>query len=154
MASNVALLHKTDTKVTIWAHDGHVTMDDDENPSWTVMGAHLRQQFGSLYYSVATIMGSGSILVRPAPGQPAIIMPINPESTSVATLFNSIGQSFFLNIRTLPAGPLVQWLYQPQTFTLAGGTVASGESMLDTQELARSFDGLVYLPVVSPTKPL
>ncbi|HET6896318.1 MAG TPA: erythromycin esterase family protein [Candidatus Baltobacteraceae bacterium] len=161
MALNVEWLANTlhpNARIVVSTHDAHVCTCA---PYWYIpMGSDLRKAFGTAYYSLGMLFGTGTVRAHPRAGNPSFI-PIQlgqAPQTRVATLFDNINATFFLDVDAVPAhSPLGEWLGQPQSLWMPGGVIDPRNVKpyaLGRLSLGRSFDGIVYVPTSHATSPL
>jgi erythromycin esterase-like protein len=82
---------------------------------------------------------TGGLLARDVP--PA------PEGSGDAILSAAAMPLFFLDMSTLPAGPLGRWLGESHLYYNVGAVwqTASAESNLSPEALSKSYDGLIFV---------
>jgi erythromycin esterase len=127
-----------DTKITLWAHNGHVAKNSSLRDAagyapGEPMGYHLNEELGNQYQVVGFSFSLGSFTARtwyqgghhtdPRPQE----ITTNPRSDSINFIFhNASHPNFAFHLDTIPAGSeWDNWLKTPRPF-LGIGAVFSG----------------------------
>ncbi|GAB2600859.1 erythromycin esterase family protein [Kribbella endophytica] len=156
-----------DLKGAVWAHNGHLAAS---RPSAAVrpMGRELRERYGSAYYAIAVLGGSGAFRARrtwPGPWAGSRSGPVEVNKlerggfSSLEGLLEAANpHDHFLDLRTVAEAPaeIQNWLEEPQMFRSFGAFVARWTYKLQFAPtmLAEEFDGLAYVVSTSPSRPL
>lgn len=131
-------------RIILWAHNGHIT--SHRGGAFKPMGAWLREWLGSSYYSIALSVAGGEVRAAGENGLAKFTMPAR-DGTGERTLARASLASFFLDMRSLPAGSaLREWLGEPRQYYEVGArwndTVPEANTAVFP--MAASFDGLVF----------
>lgn len=158
MAANVAWFLEQagpDSRIVIWAHNAHIQTTPlihdvpvGEDIAYTVMGMHLREQFGADYLVIGFTTFEGQFYAYDMNGR-------GRESFSVPKVANnSIAHYFYsaqiplgiVDLREAQAGqPETDWLFQETDWLYAGA--GSGDAIRHVAEVrvADSFDMVLYI---------
>lgn len=144
-------------RVVLLAHDGHVAATRG-TLSYVPMGYWLRLALGQRYYALGTAFAAGRIRARPAAGvAPHTIVLPRVRGDTVAALLLTERRPFFLDFSLVSTQRTLEgWLTSPQSFRMPGGVVsaAASHSEFVTMRLAQAFNGMIFLPTLSPSTPL
>lgn len=158
-----------DSRAVIWAHNAHVTAGAlrHEGLAEPAMGGVLRTALGQAYYAAGFLFGEGSFnaLARDAERgwifRSTTLSPAPAGSLEAPFFAARLGTSF-LDLRAAPrSGALSDWLDAAHGQRWFGGANIPEDADAQTQDSARllqtvprqDFDGLIYLPVTSPSRP-
>lgn len=167
MAEAVDAALGDELKGAVWAHNGHLAA---KLPSAAVrpMGRELRERYGSAYYAIALLGGSGAFRARrmwPGPWPGAQDGPVEVNKLERGG-FNSLEGlleaanpgDHFLDLRTVAQAPaeVKDWLEEPQMFRSFGAFVqrVTYKYQFAPTLLPEEFDGLAYVVSTSPSRPL
>jgi erythromycin esterase len=154
-------------KIAVWAHNGHLAASR-QSPELRPLGQHLRERFGSEYYALALLFGSGAFRarrLRPGPWPGPMDGPV-VENTIDRGGFNALeGQlaaatpgDHWLNLREAEDAPeaVKRWLEEPQMFRSFGAYVQRWTYRMQFAPtlLTREYDGLIYVAKSSPSVPV
>ncbi|ONI69114.1 erythromycin esterase [Kribbella sp. ALI-6-A] len=162
-----AFLHGNDLKAVLWAHNGHLAASR-QSPELRPMGQYLRERYGSAYYAVALLCGSGAFRARrmwpgPWPGDLGGPVEVNKlERGGFSSLEGLLAAAnpgdHFLDLRAVDEAPaeIKGWLEEPQMFRSFGAFVQrwTYKYQFAPTLLTQEYDGLVYLATTSPSRPL
>ncbi len=162
MAENVlALLSGTPpgVRAVLWAHNDHVA----KTPAET--GIYLEDAFGDGYYALGLMFGQGAFQARDATetglgSVRRVSVGVPPEGKHDWLLARPELGSYVVNLRRGSADPRVRgWLGSFQPLRLAGCVVSergrqrwSEPSAFSSVQLDRAFDGLVFVPITTPSR--
>lgn len=160
MADNVLRI-ASNSKVIVWAHNGHVTKDAGWlfETTLTPMGFHLAHSLAERYVSIGCAFGSGAL--RAVVGADSdneridtVILEGPPPDSLDAALLSAIGPtSGFLDLRSVGGG-LRAWLDQPLISRTTGADFISEEETHATPNVMRCYDALVFVGKTTGTRPL
>lgn len=154
-------------RIAVWAHNGHLAASR-QTPGLRPMGEHLRERFGSEYYALALLFGSGAFRarrLRPGPWPGPMDGPVVANSIDRGG-FNALeGQlaaatpgDHWLNLRGAEDAPepVKRWLAEPQMFRSFGAYVQRWTYRMQFTPtlLTREYDGLIYVATSTPSVPL
>jgi erythromycin esterase len=154
-------------RIAVWAHNGHLAASR-QTAGLRPMGQQLRERFGSEYYALALLFGSGAFRarrLRPGPWPGPMDGPVVVNSIDRGG-FNSLeGQlaagnpgDHLLNLRGVGDAPDVvkRWLEEPQMFRSFGAYVQRWTYRMQFTPtlLTREYDGLAYVATSTPSVPL
>jgi erythromycin esterase len=152
MAQNVEWLLKEaypKEKIVLWAHNGHVSTAP--SAGFRPMGSWLRESLGSEMYVLGFAINSGTVRAMTRAGGRSIGLaeskiPASSEGTGTGTLSAAGNPLFFLDVRN-SKGALAKWAADPHLFRECGAVWDrdNPESFMRTENLRKSFDGLIYL---------
>lgn len=139
-------------KAVYWGHNAHVSAAGNS------AGGLLRGAAGCLYRAVATTFGEGGFIAQlPNDAEDRLVATILPAGTdeTIETLFAGTGPQARLAAWTCGAGEAEApaWLREPRRLRWIGGLYTPGsppENGYRLFRLTQAFDGLVYLPRVTP----
>ncbi|WP_237706832.1 erythromycin esterase family protein [Kribbella flavida] len=167
MADAVSDVAGDNGKVVLWAHNGHLAASRQTAGLWP-LGKHLRDRYGSAYYAVALLCGSGAFRARrmlPGPWPGAMDGPVISNKLDRGG-FNSLeGQlaaanpgDHFLDLRAAANAPVEvkKWLEEPQMFRSFGAYVQrwTYRYQFAPTHLTEEYDALAYVATTSPSRPL
>jgi erythromycin esterase len=168
LADNVdALLTDAETKVALWAHNGHVMTGNYSAGTIPAMGSHLRRRHGDEYYALGVLFGEGEFLARRTwfgrvrrRDRPPVVhrIPFAANKMVVeATLKAAHSGPFLVDLRgPTPPEPVTAWLHRRnymRGFGSGVGRFTYKTSFMQTV-LAEEFDGIAYVPAVGCSTPL
>jgi erythromycin esterase len=116
-----------DTKITLWAHNGHVARDSDYIADGS-MGYHLYETFDNLYQAVGFAFSQGSFTAWDS-YQPGGNMELktqqittDPRIDSINYVFHQASHpNFVFNLDAIPVGSQWEnWLSQQRSFLMIG----------------------------------
>jgi erythromycin esterase len=141
------------TKIAIWAHNGHVAADPDYSGGTFSMGKHLRETLGQDYQSVGFSFAGGTFISRLRESDGSLgdlqqfSLPPRPELDSVNYIFYLAQyENFIFPMHSMaPDSPLRDWLSQPRPF-ISLGSITSGnrEYMYRYRVVAELFDIIIH----------
>lgn len=145
MAANVQWFAGTlfpNTKIAIWAHNGHV-MAANASGGLTTMGEYLRRALGSKYYVIGFAFDHGSV------SPTGISKPIyfsKPPVTAVETILSRANLPMYgLNLRSIsPDSRLGAFLSDPQPMRNTEAATSDIQA-LNVLNLKASFDTLIFV---------
>ncbi|UBU18103.1 erythromycin esterase family protein [Nonomuraea gerenzanensis] len=165
MAENAGrLLADPEAKVVLWAHNGHVKKSATHS-GFVPMGAHLADEFGDAYYALGVLFGHGGFrAIRRLPfgrmtREPARfrVPPADTPRHVAARLAAARPGDYVVDLRggDRPE-PVAAWLSATGRMRSFGGLAGrrSARSAFSDTVPADEFDGLAFLPQVSPSTPL
>jgi len=129
-------------KIMLWAHISHLHNDSDQGTA--AVGGILQRSLGPRLYTIASFAESGgAILIFPSGSNEDIgYGRVHGERGDLGQRLSGLSkQDYFLDLRSLPAGPSadsVFWTQQPLW-------VEAGQSRLI---ITRQFDGIVWIKSV------
>lgn len=157
------VLAGTDAGVALWAHNGHVATVGE------VLGARLRERYGSAYYALGLVFGQGAFRARrmwPGPWRPrprttrpspVLVNPLGPapDGTLEAFLAARNPDAHLLDLRAAVAAaePWVRETYPTRTHGAYVPRWFYRRNVTPTVP-ADAYDGLAYVPVSTPSQPL
>lgn len=160
MADNLRFIidhERPGTKFVLWAYDGHLASNDTVSRT---IGRSMRDAFGEQYYAVATAFNQGSYQTRVIqPNQPAgdlraVVAPPAPTGSLPWYLSRTGMGNLFLDLRALPADPVIQkWVRTPlatQGFGWANHDIVKSYRAMSFKAL---FDGIVFIERTTPSRP-
>lgn len=156
MAENLlaALNADPQTKMMLWAHNGHVSKAPDPM-SQTGMGQRLTENLGSNYRTIGQTFTGGTIRAirpdQPSKGMQAVTVatahPDSPEALTAAA-----GPSVLvMNDVKVPA--LRDYLNVPRPIRGIGNSGTPGMMGYTFEVLPKAFDVLIFTGTSTPTKP-
>ncbi|MEV6288068.1 erythromycin esterase family protein [Kribbella sp. NPDC051770] len=162
-----AFLHGNEIKAVLWAHNGHLAACR-QSPELRPMGQYLRERYGSAYYAVALLGGSGAFRARriwPGPWQGDLDGPVEVNKlerggfSSLEGLLEAANpRDHFLDLRIVAEAPaeIKNWLEEPQMFRSFGAFVQrwTYKYQFAPTLLPKEYDGLAYVTTTSPSRPL
>lgn len=156
-------------RAVLWAHNAHVTLGPLRHEGLTEpgMGGVLRASLGAGYYAIGFLFGAGSFnaLARdPERGWVfrAYELSAAPPGSLEAPFVAAGLPAAFVNLRAAPrTGELSDWLDAPHGQRWFGGFGVPEDADAQTRDPARlsqtiprqDFDGLIYLPLTTPSRP-
>jgi len=145
---------KPETKVVLWAHNGHVAKD--KMPSFTRMGCHLANILKTEYYAIGFEFYSGSFLSKNQDinnnSQIWDIMTVGaPPFESLPWYLNQAGKDkFFIDFRNTGANNIKNF---PQPYQMHEiGTMFGTKWPITTPYFLKIFDGMIYIKESTATK--
>lgn len=160
MAQNTlwsANLYGADTKVAVWAHNGHVAnwqMGDKD-----MMGMHLRKTIGDLYQIVGFSFSEGSFVAYTgnanADGpQMTSINGAPLQSSTSYHFYNCQYDNFILKMDSIPEGTeLYEWMHSPRTFIMVGASVnADLKGAYMASVMAEEYDIMINFDFTSASE--
>ncbi len=148
LAQNISFildtLHKN-RKALLAAHNYHVSANPVTGKQ--TCGTYLRKKYGQGYYAVFVDFAKGSTRVMNNPNSGKYELPLADKTLS-AQWYALHKPKFFINLRNLPpkANDL---LNQQLRFHAIGSTHRDPQNAVMDYNLARQFDGYVYLPEIT-----
>lgn len=154
-------------RVAVWAHNGHLAASR-ETAELHPMGWHLRKRFGSEYYALALVFGSGFFRARrmwPGRWPGKLDGPVVSNEIERGG-FNSLeGQlaaanagDHLLDLRSAADAPTAvkRWLEEPHVFRSYGAFVSrwTYKMQFAPTHLTQEYDGLAYVATSTPSRPL
>ncbi|MFN7974610.1 MAG: erythromycin esterase family protein [Acidobacteriota bacterium] len=162
MADNVAWIRERegpDAKVLLWAHNGHVSREEDAMAGGSAMGAHLHRMYGVDFVSFGLLFHQGGFRARNAASQGDVEdFTIGPpcEESLEAALAATGRTALALDLRDEPADPAAAaWLSMRRPIRSIGAVyskAAPDAYYLDVLP-AEAFDGILYVGTVTPAHP-
>jgi len=152
LAENVTWIRdrfSTTRRVIFWAHDAHISRTPMQFSLGNPAGQFLAQTYGSDYFAIGTMFGTGSFLQWNAvrgvlTNQTVTLGPLGGDSHE-AFLRQRGPQAFLLPLR----GELPAWLTTPRVMNVS----ASGGPLATRQEsLPALFDAVVYVETSTPMR--
>ncbi len=162
MAQNMLYLldhDRPDAKYAVWAHNGHVSLEylDSDNPNW---GHHLRERYGSAYYSFGFDFNRGSFHNRTRiPGQglgelKAVSVPPAPAGWWPWYLAQVGRGDLILNLRAPAGGPqIAQWLNTPRHMRNAVWAYDEHATYGSEVNAMLKYDGVIFIEATTPARP-
>lgn len=151
------------TKFVVWAHNGHISTDDENgfNPHF---GWHLRRFYGKDYYALGFSFNQGAFQARGnVPNEPPEnklrewTIPPAPENSIDWYLAQTGAKSFITDFRsvrqTTESG---EWLKTPRRMRSIGSGFASNfdeSSYAVEAPLNKEFDGLFFINTTTRARP-
>lgn len=156
-----------DRKIAVWAHNGHLAASR-QSPELRPLGQHLRERFGSEYYALALLFGSGAFRARrlrpgPWPGpKDGPVLDNNIDRGGFNALEGQLAAAtpgdHWLNLRAADNAPeaVKRWLEEPQMFRSFGAYVQRWTYRMQFTPtlLTREYDGLIYVATSTPSVPV
>jgi erythromycin esterase len=178
MAENVAWLlkhHGPQSKVIVWAHNGHVSFNPKISLGFKPMGAHLRERFGKDYFVMGFSFFEGRFnaqrinfadpartFLAASLGLGALPSPATvplPVANSYERIFDSLGEErFILDVRPAFTDPAAKWLLGPRPLFLVPQNLPPFDAKPDpawysyNAQLPKDFDAVIYIRNTTPTK--
>jgi len=156
MAENVTWLagRSPDTKLALWAHNGHVTYDGN---SYKSMGSYLKKIFGHRLVTFGSIFNGGSFRASDG-GKGTREFSIGPAPNgSLDCALASAGIPLFaLDLRTLTKNrPAAKWASEPHPSRSIGAVYLGPDDPSTTVEvpIRRRFDAVLFVNETSATRP-
>jgi erythromycin esterase len=151
-----------DTKVVLWAHNGHVRdghLLDAGGTHARMLGSRLREQFGNDYYVIATDFYGGQFYAwDECSGHSMTFIKqtaAEPPVHSYTWWFGETGfPIFFLPLRPLDYNiPEASWLLGPKRIRMIGAMYCSGNdrNYYDTLSLPENYDAILFFQQTNPT---
>jgi erythromycin esterase len=175
MAANVKWLVEEafpSEKIVLWAHNGHVAAAPGSKAE-VPMGQHLRRMFGEQMRILGFAFDRGEVGYRGRdrghdPSRATLVKVPAASPNSAEAVLRAAGlPRFILDLRTVPAaGPLGDWIAEPQMLRSIGGPALVEEhlddpvsaylmlSQYDIWLLPKAFDALVFIEESTATVPL
>lgn len=153
MASMVqALLQRSSGGVCLLAHNAHISRDPSEGV--VSMGARLAKELGSRYVAVGVMVGRGVVRAWDADNAVGVIEnEIEPLVGSLEAALLSRDDTSPTLFRVALQSPRMQrWLDEVHTVGEFGARFP-GPGRGRLRRLAAAFDAILFVPVVSPTRP-
>jgi erythromycin esterase len=156
MAENVAWILKqegADSKIAIWAHNGHVGVNPDS------MGYHLRRRFGSAMYSFGFAFNQGAFQAfemtpDDSGGLRSFTVPPAIEGTLENLMTRAGLRIAAVDMRNVPKkGPVAEWFRQPCPMRYIG----AGYPVLpecQSVDLRQTYDGIIFVEKTSAARPV
>jgi erythromycin esterase len=163
MADNVDHLLERDgpdSKVIVWAHNGHVTRDSQGmfDPHLETMGQTLAARHGEAYLAVGLLFGKGSFqaLVEDESGAWSLrevkVGPPPPGSLDEMLLALAQSPAFLLDTRRQP-DPLTGWLSRAHASRDVGAVFTTEADMRLEFVPADRYDVLAFVPRTTRARP-
>ena len=165
MADNVRRLlerEPVNTRVVIWAHNGHITTDNSD-ATYLPLGAHLRRFFGNQYYALGFSFNQGTFQAREAqPKDPTnrMLMSFTAHPAPADSIDGLLAQtglkSLIIDFRSVRKdGDHAQWLASSHPMRSVGSVYSpsSESSSFGTTNLSRDFDGLFFIETATRARP-
>jgi erythromycin esterase len=162
MAENLITLidqASPDSKFIVWAHNGHIRVNDPETGKSKNMGWCLRKKYGTAYFAFGFQIGAGMYRSRTALSATVlgdlkeITIPPMSEGSLNWYLSRVSLDIFILNLRASVGNPVVeQWLYRPQIL-LNMNWVEDGKYNDGEWSLVKILDALIYINWTTATRP-
>ncbi|WP_338495024.1 erythromycin esterase family protein [Streptomyces sp. SJL17-4] len=145
--------------VAVWAHNGHIGVRG------RTLGARLRERYGSAYYALGLVFGEGAFRARrmwPGPWGPRLKRPspvavnrLGParEGTLEALLAARAPGTHLVDLRSRADEPWVTGTHLTRTHGAYVHRLTYRWNVAPTVPGAE-YDGLLYVPVSTPSRPL
>ncbi|WP_406060334.1 erythromycin esterase family protein [Streptomyces sp. NBC_01077] len=145
--------------VAVWAHNGHIGVRG------AALGARLRERYGSAYYALGLVFGEGAFRARrmwPGPWRPRVKRPspvavnrLGParEGTLEALLAARAPGTHLVDLRSRADEPWVTETHLTRTHGAYVSRLTYRWNVAPTVPGAE-YDGLAYVPVSTPSRPL
>gem|GEM_PF-1066386 len=168
MAQNVLGLLRSfpaDTKMILWAHNGHVAKDYLDAVSVNVpsMGNYLKSELKEAYYAVGFDIYQGSfqandLELKNSPGLEDVCLPGLPEENLSAYFVEAGLEKAFLDLSQLPSDLVIkEWLTSRRIGIVDIGFAFSAKwppsDYTAPTILKRAFDGIIFLKESSRATP-
>jgi erythromycin esterase len=151
-------------KIILWAHNGHICTGYwwDTGGKVRILGSRLRDQFGSLYYPIATEFYGGHFRAWDVcEGHDYLFISQTaaaPPGDSYTYMFKQAGIPFFyLDIRHIDFSDSdALWVMGPYRIRSIGATYCFNHDLLfyDTISLPEYYDGLMFVENSTPITPI
>ena len=152
MAQHVLEGMADEGRSVLWAHNGHVSRGGMTGWDLPSMGQHLAAALGGDYVALGFVFGHGRISAyndKFEPGVHAVPRRTDPFHQALA----DTGSLFALDLRRMPT-ELQRQLEEKAPLTWEVGHTWYGPEAHERQvELVRSFDVIVYVDEVTPSRP-
>lgn len=167
MAENFSRLvsrEPADTRVVIWAHNGHICTDSYGGGSFVPIGAYLRRSYGPAYYALGLVYNQGSFQASGTIDVPAnrvmrqfTVKPA-PAGSAEWYLAQTGIDKFVVDFRAGQANAAIQgWLTTPQPTRNGVGwyfNPASEPFMFrQSATLNKLYDGLLFIENTTRARP-
>ncbi|RBI59496.1 hypothetical protein DMJ13_23120 [halophilic archaeon] len=164
MAENIEwiLIHQNEDSIAIWAANGHLRKGNDRHddyPGKGPLGYHLDKTSGLEYCAFALEFGTGAVRsldVSEGVSFPAQSVESPPDETLHATLMDTCESPGFLDVHSATTDEaLTAWLTDCRVHLVGPGYNSDLRTGFEQEyriDFAREFDGLFFIPQVSPTK--
>ncbi|WP_318208379.1 erythromycin esterase family protein [Streptomyces sp. SJL17-1] len=145
--------------VAVWAHNGHIGVRG------RTLGARLRERYGSAYYALGLVFGEGAFRARrmwPGPWGPRLKRPspvavnrLGParEGTLEALLAARAPGTHLVDLRSRADEPWVTGTHLTRTHGAYVHRLTYRWNVAPTVP-GTEYDGLLYVPVSTPSRPL
>lgn len=161
MAENVLeiLKEKPDSKIALWAHNGHVSYADTS--SFRALGRNLKDELGDRYVSLGMLFNSGSSNARVGSyetGYPNKPTPVILETASLGSYEYFFAQTKLplaaFDLRSTKGNNLFDaWRENSYTIREMGWAYDPKytEQLSNKADLANAFDGVIWIDKVTPS---
>ncbi len=168
MARNVQWILDTeppDTRVVIWAHNGHVARDANHivpqsANAWAPMGAYLAEALGDDYVPLGFVFNQGSFRAfdftqggEESRGIREFTIGPAPPSSFAATFARTGLPIFVLDLRHAE-GEAARWLADPHPLRSIGSGFVDEEAMINPIVLPAAFDGVIFVERTTKSLPV
>ncbi len=166
MADNIWQLMQTlgpDTKMAVWAHNGHVTRGDlGETPA---MGAYLKQFFGDAYYAVGFAFNKGAFQSCDMESarnssEGCILTEFTVGDAPAGSIDGFLAgpgiPNYFIDVKWAPRNPTIaKWLgtEMPMRSIGSGYSVKQAGNFFAPTRIDASYDGLVFFGTTTRALP-
>jgi erythromycin esterase len=163
MAANLEWILETeppDTKVVVWAHNGHVSRDGGD--TMQPMGAHLVRSLGEDYVVLGFVFNQGSFQAidqtqGQGKGRGLIEHTVGPAPAGhLGAAFARTGLPIFvLDLRHVPAeGTVANWFDVPHPMREIGAVFAGERQMSHPVVLGDHYDGIIFVDETTRARPV
>jgi erythromycin esterase len=157
MAENAiwqAFLFGDDTKIALWAHNGHVANYPYYGGTGS-LGSHLKYRLGRWYQIVGFSFSTGSFTaVVPGNGLSTLSIDDSPVEGSINRLFSKAQfDNFILNIEDIQSGTeLDDWISTPRLFLSIGASYNGiPENYYDNIPLRSCYNVIIHYDITTAT---
>jgi len=145
------------TRVTVWAHNGHVTRSSD---GWfESMGSDLAKALGSRYAAIGQFFHRGELRawdIREKDREKLSVLPIDvgpAPKGSVGDALNRIGLEHpFLSLSARSGRLAKRWIETPHLVREVSALYSGEEEQGNLTSLPSNFDAIVFLRTVTATE--
>lgn len=119
MAENVTWLDEhgsSNTKLVLWAHNGHIANDPSNPDGWKTMGTYLRERYQDHYLPIGFSFYQGTFNAFGSSSLQTFTVAA-PIKHSYNDTLGSVGlPRYILDLRRIRSGPVSQWVKSPSYF--------------------------------------
>ncbi|GAB3790288.1 erythromycin esterase family protein [Spirosoma horti] len=147
-------------KVSLWAHNAHISTIPYQGCGLPSMGSYLKQQLQGNYVTVCTLLTNGMFTVRDASQSNSPLSTLSIRTDGVKTSYNYLfgkaqWANFILNLNGVPQAPvLTTWLTSTHPLFELGASFneTEPEHYYNLTALQGRFDVLIHFRDTSPTQ--
>jgi erythromycin esterase len=163
MAENISWMmnFEDEENVVVWAHNAHVKKGGKpEDPESNALGYYLQQKYRDNYYAIGFDFGTGAFkhlnMEKPQSDWNGEESFKEVHENTLAKELSEIQEPFFLDFSGTSINILEEWINQKHRIHSVGTYfhLDNVEDHYDNICLSEGFDGLIFVPKVTASKPL